>query len=165
MPTPVPAATARLRGLAAGGLSAGTGILAHAHGQGTLPEGNGLLLVAAAGTALGLVAGRTRHLLGLLVGGQVLIHLLLIALTGHHHELVTAPMLAMHAIGTLAVLLVIATAESLGRAILDVLVRLIGSVPAEYRRPSAARVDSSPRTPRALRHLGTVGTRGPPVVV
>lgn len=171
-----PALLPRLRAVSVGAIGTGTGVLAHAQGHGTIPDGSGLLVIGAAGIALGLVAARTGtttaaaaawRLLALLAGGQALVHFLLIALSGHHHQLVTAPMAAMHTVGTLAALALVIAAEQLVRAVcglartvaalLTPLPTAVTGVPAVLR----TRLFS----PLPLRHLGTVGTRGPPLLV
>ncbi len=156
----------RLRAATVAGVGAGTGILAHSLGHGELPGSSGLLIVGAAGVGLGLAAERTSGLLPLLAAGQLAIHLLLIALTGHHHQLVTAPMLAVHTVGTLAALALVLAAEHLVRAVAGLALRvaaLTGSSPVGPRCAGITRVCPSPRR-HALRYLGSVGTRGPPVL-
>lgn len=166
----------RLRAGAVGTASAGTGVLAHAQAHGALPGSSGLVVVAAAGIALGLVAGRTGtttqtaatwRLLPLLAAGQMTVHLLLIALTGHHDQLVTTPMAALHALGTLAALGLIAAAESLVRAVSGLARRVVAlRQSGPFTSPSGGVAASSYRPlPHALRHLGAVGTRGPPLFV
>lgn len=154
----------RLRAATVGVVGAGTGVLAHALGHGALPGTNGLLIVGTAGVGLGIVAARTTALVPLLGAGQLLIHLLLIALTGHHHQLVTAPMLAVHTLGTLAALALVLAAEQVVRAVAGLALRvaaLAGPSPVERRCAGLPPV-RPPLRPHALRHLGTVGTRGPP---
>ncbi|WP_298444531.1 hypothetical protein [Gordonia sp. (in: high G+C Gram-positive bacteria)] len=166
----------RLRAGAVGGTVAGTGIAAHAQGHGCLPGSGGLLLVAAIGVGLGVVAGRpgaTSHtasawrLLPLLGAGQLMVHLALIALTGHHHDLITAPMAATHTLGALLALGLVVVAETLVRAATGLARRVVALV---CRRPIAATgalvvvAYDGPRIP-SLRRLGTAGTRGPPLHV
>ena len=174
MPAPDHALLPRLRAVTVGAVGAGTGVLAHAQGHGAVPDGGGLLVIAAAGLGLGLIAGRTGtattapwRLLPLLAGGQLLIHVLLIALTGHHHQLITGPMAAMHAVGTLAALGLIVAAEQLVRAVAGLarsLAALCTPIPAGVRAVPAV-LRTRVAVPHPLRHLGTVGTRGPPVFV
>ncbi|MFZ2512786.1 MAG: hypothetical protein WAW85_17030 [Gordonia sp. (in: high G+C Gram-positive bacteria)] len=156
----------RLRAASVGIVGAGPGIVAHSLGHGSLPGTSGLLIVGSAGVGLGLVAQRSTRLLPLLAASQVLIHLLLIALTGHHHQLVTAPMLAVHLLGTLAALALVRAAEHLVRAVAGLALRvaaLTGSEPVEPRCAGVAPARSSFR-PHTLSYLGTVGTRGPPAL-
>lgn len=167
---------ARLRAAVVGATGAGTGILAHALGHGSLPGIGGLLVVLATGVGLGLVAvgdpaaprtaSRT-FLLALLAGGQVLVHLLLIALTGHHQQLITGPMALVHTVGTLVAFGLIVTAESLAIAAagrVRQVYALCTSGPTVEQNPAIA-IPAPIRAPQRLRQLGTVGTRGPPVLV
>ncbi|GAC58223.1 hypothetical protein GOHSU_35_00180 [Gordonia hirsuta DSM 44140 = NBRC 16056] len=156
----------RLRAGCVGVVGAGTGVLAHTQGHGGLPGVGGLLIVAVAGLGLGLAARHTARLLPLLAGGQLLVHLLLIALTGQHHQLITAPMALVHGLGTLAAWALVLGAEQLVRTVAGLALRvlvLVGSTPIE--QPSGVLVPAFavPQCQR-LRHLGTVGTRGPPVL-
>ncbi|GAA3965467.1 hypothetical protein [Gordonia caeni] len=174
MSAPDPSLLPRLRAVTVGAVGTGTGVSAHAQGHGALPDGSGLLVIAAAGLALGLVAGRTGttaaapwRLLPLLAGGQLLVHFLLIALTGHHHQLITTPMAAMHTVGTLAALGLIVAAERLVRAVAGLarsLAALCTPIPVAVRAVPAV-LRTRVVAPQPLRHLGTVGTRGPPVLV
>ncbi|MGB6244224.1 hypothetical protein [Gordonia sp. (in: high G+C Gram-positive bacteria)] len=163
-----PTALSRLRGAVVGGTSALTGVGAHAAAQGMLPDTSTLLLVAATAVAVGVgtsAAPGLRALPALMVG-QGLIHLLLVLASGHHHDMLTVPMAAMHTVGTLAALLLLCGAELLVRALSLVAVR-------------TARLRFRPRTRTtiAVRHrivvpaapalvfLGAVGRRGPPLSV
>ncbi|MCK0439866.1 hypothetical protein MUG78_10455 [Gordonia alkaliphila] len=175
-PHAAPGVLPRLRAAVVGGTGAGTGILAHTLGHGALPGGGGLLVVLAAGVGLGVLAGGRStgttstapgRLLTLLAGGQVLVHLLLLALAGHHQELITGPMAAVHTVGTLVAFGLIVSAESLVRA-LSGRARRVAALCTS--RPTIDRITTivvvtPPRRPQRLRQLGTVGTRGPPALV
>lgn len=155
-----------LRAATVAAVGTGTGIVAHAQGHGSLPDTGGLLIVGAAGIGLGVVAQRTTRLLPLLAAGQVLVHLLLIALTGHHHQLFTAPMLAVHTLGTLAALALVVTADRLLHAVAGLALRaaaLAAPAPVELAPRRITAPGYVPLRP-VLAHLGTVGTRGPPAL-
>ncbi|NLG47321.1 hypothetical protein [Gordonia sp. (in: high G+C Gram-positive bacteria)] len=160
-----PTALSRLRGATVGGASAITGVGAHAAAQGTLSGTPTLLMVAATAVALGLgiTAAPTLGVLPALVGGQALIHVLLVLTSGHHHDMFTAPMAAMHAVGTVAALLLLCGAELLVRAASALSLR---AVRLRFRplTPAAVLVPRADAmiVPTALRFLGAVGRRGPP---
>lgn len=165
MSVTTPTALSRLRGATVGGASAITGVGAHAAAQGMLPTTPTLLMVAATAVALGLgiTAAPTLGILPALIGGQALIHVLLVVTSGHHHDMVTAPMAAMHTVGTVAALLLLCGAELLLRAASALSRRTV----RRQFRPLTATAAVVPQAgaivvPTALRFLGAVGRRGPP---
>ncbi|WP_454162524.1 hypothetical protein [Gordonia iterans] len=186
MPETVPAtALPRLRSATVGVTTAGTGILAHAQGHGAVPDSGALLMICLAGLGLGVATGsgaaRDRRgttiprvdpssawrLLPVLAGGQIAVHLLMIALSGHHHELLTAPMALTHTLGTLAALVLVVAAESLVRSVSGLALRVVslllsGPVPELAAAPAPRTVV---RVPESLLRLAAVGTRGPPAVL
>lgn len=162
-----PATDSRLRGGVVGATSALTGIAAHAAAQGMLPQTSTLLLIAAATTALGIgvsAAPRIRVLPALLAG-QGLVHLLLVVTSGHHHDLFTAPMAVMHAVGTVAALLLL---TGIGLVVHAVSALAIAMLAQRVRPCTPAALPTPPftaATPVALVFLGSIGRRGPPASV
>ncbi|MFT3663288.1 MAG: hypothetical protein QM809_18560 [Gordonia sp. (in: high G+C Gram-positive bacteria)] len=176
----------RLRAAVVGATTAVTGVAAHAQGHGALPDGNVLVLLGAAGIAVAVVLGdrdarRTTprrapssqpippvwRLLPALAGGQIVVHLLLIALAGHPHAPITAPMAVTHTVGTLAALALVAAVESLVRTVAGLALRIVALLTdPPVAGPAVPPTPPAPFLPaRSLRHLGTVGTRGPPLVL
>jgi hypothetical protein len=98
---------------------------AHAAAGGHVPNGGSAIVLLLACATVGAAAGgasldgRRTGFLGMvaaLCGGQLLGHLALAVDSGHHSEhglLLTAPMLAMHVAGAIAVALVIGLVEYL----------------------------------------------------
>ncbi|EGD56439.1 hypothetical protein [Gordonia neofelifaecis] len=163
-----PTTLSRLRGAVVGGTSAVTGVAAHAAAQGMLPDTSVLVLVAATAVVLGLGATAAPGLgaLPALIVGQGLVHLLLVVTSGHHHDMLTAPMAATHAAGTVAALLFLCGAEILVRAASAFAIRAIAPAFAP-RAPELAAVVVRTRVvvPASLLFLGAVGRRGPPLSV
>ncbi|MFT4088026.1 MAG: hypothetical protein QM658_12940 [Gordonia sp. (in: high G+C Gram-positive bacteria)] len=159
----------RLRGASIGGVSALTGLAAHAHGGGGLPATAGLLLVLAAAFGIGLAARQVsaRGLVPTMIGAQALLHVLLILLGGSHHELLTTPMVAMHTLGVLVAFALVAGLDAVAAAF-EAVVRRIVALVTRGPLPDVAApvfVSSTPRRPRPTVWLGALGTRGPPAVV
>lgn len=158
----------RLRGAVVGGTSAFTGVGAHAAAQGMLPDTSTLMLVAATAVALGfgVAAAPGFRSLPALVAGQGLVHGLLVLTSGHHHDLLTAPMAVMHTVGTVAALLLLIGVEHLVAAVAATAVRVasVGFRPADGRSV-ASPLSHRPFTPTALVFLGAVGQRGPPLSI
>lgn len=157
----------RLRGAVVGGASAVTAIGAHAAAQGMLPETSSLMMVAATAVALGVAVAAVPavRVLPALVGGQALVHLLLVLTSGHHHDLLTGPMAAMHTVGTFAALLLLCGVELLIHAA-STLARRVVRLHFRPRTVAAVAVPTLPAVaaPAALIFLGGVGLRGPPPV-
>lgn len=176
MPTPVDA-TSGLRGAAVGTLSALVTAAAHQAGGGMSASTSALVLLVAACAAVGAVAStsvfsdsRARpalHLMAVLAVAQLLGHVMLTVVDGHHHgPVLTDRMTASHVAAIVLGAFVIRAAEhgvrraaSLMRRVLPVLVAVIverddasTSLPA-YRAPVA----------RGIVDLSGCGTRGPPV--
>lgn len=162
-----PTTLSRLRGATVGAASALTGIGAHAAAQGMLPDTSSLMLVVAAAIAVGIgvAAAPTLRALPALVGGQLLVHALLVVTSGHHADMFTAPMAAMHTIGTVAALLLLVGVEVLFHAVSGLAQH---ALPRHFRPlPPVAVVpvpDSPAAPPAALIFLGAVGRRGPPSI-
>ena len=162
-----PPTLSRLRGATVGASSALTGIGAHAAAAGMVPDTAGLILITAASLALGLVitASPSARILPALLGGQALVHVLLVVVSGHHADLVTAPMAAMHALGTVAALLLLVGAELLVRAASGLAQHALPTLFRPLPRVAVVPVPASPTAaPAALVFLGAVGRRGPPSI-
>ncbi|ALG84036.1 hypothetical protein [Gordonia phthalatica] len=162
-----PTTLTRLRGATVGAVSALTGIGAHAAAAGMLPDTSSLMLVIAAAVALGLgvAAAPALRVLPALVGGQLLVHVLLVITSGHHGDMLTAPMAAMHAVGTVAALLLLVGAELLLHAAAGLAQHALPSCFRPLPRVAVVPVPATPAAvPAALIFLGAVGRRGPPSV-
>ncbi|WP_341267739.1 hypothetical protein [Gordonia malaquae] len=157
------AAPSRMRGGVVGGTSALTAIAAHGLAQGMLPSTDTLMIVAAAAVAIGAVVGATPRLptLPALLAGQGVVHVLLVVLTGHHHDLWSPSMAVAHSVGTLVALALITTYDAVARAVRRL------SMPVRFVAGRPRRVVHAPRSrsasPAALLLFGSVGLRGPPL--
>jgi hypothetical protein len=163
----------RLRGIAAGVLTATLAVAAHSVGSGVPPTGAvvGQLVVLAA-TVGALAATLTRAadarvLLGLLTAGQICGHVLLSAV-GHSHAAATAPpaavMLAAHAIAIGAGAVLIATSDRLCRAVsraVRAAARIVAPPIAVAPVVVVGNADQPLRS--ALLLAASVSHRGPPV--
>ncbi|MBM7366922.1 hypothetical protein [Gordonia hydrophobica] len=162
-----PTTLSRLRGAVVGGASALTGIGAHAAAQGMLPETASLLMVATTAIALGVAVAAlpAARVLPALIGGQAMVHVLLVLSSGHHHDLLTAPMAAMHTVGTLAALLLLCGVELLVHAASALALRAM-RLHVRLRPLTTVTVPAYPAVaaPAALVYLGGIGRRGPPPV-
>ncbi|MCF8590553.1 hypothetical protein [Gordonia liuliyuniae] len=167
MPVPANQVPARMRGGIVGGACALTGIAAHAAAQGMLPSTSTLLVVIGAAAAIGTTVAATPRLpnLAALIVGQGAVHLLLVLLSGHHHDLIQPSMAATHALGTLAALAAIAALEALASTLRDVIVVVVSLLTYRGMRRSTTRPTVVPEVaaPVVHLHLGAVGLRGPPV--
>ncbi|HKV19024.1 MAG TPA: hypothetical protein VJR50_08310 [Mycobacterium sp.] len=166
-----PVNAARLRGIAAGLLTAALAVAAHGVGGHAVPSGTAAALLAVLSAMVGALtttmprASDARVLLGLLAAGQLIGHLMLAA-AGHSHGATaqpTAAMLAAHALAVLVGAVLIASADRLCRAVsrvLAVTVRpVVPLVPA--RSIVVAFADHPQRS--ALLLAASVSHRGPPV--
>jgi len=167
-----PTTAARLRGTAAGLLTAALAVAAHGAADGALPSGSAIALLAVlAATVAGLAttlnhASDVRALLALLLTGQLVGHLMLAGAGHHHGEAAAAPgaaMLVAHALAVIVGAALIAAGDRLCRAIsrvVEVAVRaVVAPVPAE---PFV--VDDADHPKRsALLLAASVSHRGPPV--
>ncbi|OBA90498.1 hypothetical protein A5662_22945 [Mycobacteriaceae bacterium 1482268.1] len=161
----------RLRGTAAGLLTAALAVAAHGTASGAAPSGSVVVLLAVlAATVGGLAAtvSRTadvRMLLCLLAGGQFIGHLMLAA-AGHHHGQPAWPvpvMLAAHALAVLAGAVLIAAGDHLCRAVSRAVEVVMRAVVAPI--PGVAVISASADQPlrSALLLATSVSHRGPPV--
>ncbi|OBF40654.1 hypothetical protein A5724_07720 [Mycobacterium sp. ACS1612] len=164
---------ARLRGTAAGLLTAALAVAAHAVGSGAAPTGAvvGLLAVLAATVgALGATMARAadvRVLLGLLAAGQLCGHIVLGAV-GHSHAAATAPpaavMLAAHAVAVATGALLIAASDRLCRALSHAARAAVRSVAGPVTVAPVVAVDDADQPPRwVLLLAASMSHRGPPV--
>ena len=116
----------RLRGTAAGLLTAALAVAAHSVGSGAPPTGAVVAQLAVLAATVGALAATiaraadARVLLGLLAAGQLCGHVILSAV-GHTHAAATAPpaaaMLVAHVVAVGAGALLIATSDRLCRAV------------------------------------------------
>jgi hypothetical protein len=165
-------AAARLRGVAAGLLTAALAVAAHGAAGGGAPTGvAAVLLTVLTATVGGLAAtiARTadvRMLLALLAVGQLVGHAML-SVAGHCHGEAAAPapaMLVAHAAAVGAGTLLIAAGDRLCRAVsrvVEVAVRVIAAPVAGRPTGVAKHADQPLRS--ALLLAASVSHRGPPV--
>jgi hypothetical protein len=169
--TAEPTAGTRLRGTAAGLLTAALAVAAHGAADGSAPSGTAIALLAVlAATVGGLAttvsrAADVRVLIGLLATGQAVGHLML-TVAGHSHGAAAAPataMLVAHALAVVSGAVLIAAGDRLCRTIsrvVEVAVRAV--VPPVPAKPFVvADVDHPLRS--ALLLAASVSHRGPPV--
>lgn len=162
---------ARLRGTAAGLLTAALAVAAHGAADAAAPSGTAVALLAVLSATVGGLAATVsraadaRVLIGLLAAGQLVAHVMLTA-AGHSHGPTAAPASAMfvaHATAVLAGAVLIAAGDRLCRAVsrvVEVTVRAV--VPPVPPRPVAVAVADHPRR-SALLLAASVSHRGPPV--
>lgn len=164
---------ARLRGTAAGLLTAALAVAAHAVGSGAPPTGAVVALLAVVAATVGALAATiaraadARVLLGLLAGGQLCGHLILSAV-GHNHAATSAPpaavMLAAHVIAVGAGALLIAASDRLCRAVSRVVRAAVRVVAAPVTVAPVLVIGESDQPLHSARLLATsVSHRGPPV--
>jgi hypothetical protein len=164
---------ARLRGSAAGLLTAALAVAAHSVGSGAAPTGAvvaQLAVLAATVGALAATIARTadaRVLLGLLAAGQLCGHVILSAV-GHSHAATTtlpaAVMLAAHVVAVGTGALLIAASDRLCRAVsraVRVAVRIVAAPVAVAPVVVLGEADQPLRS--ALLLAASVSHRGPPV--
>lgn len=169
---PSSTSAARLRGTAAGLLTAALAVAAHGGAGGSVPTGSSLVLLAVlAMTVGGLTAtiARTadvRILLPLLATGQLVGHVMMSG-AGHSHGATTSPVPAMLVAHVLAVAvggLLIATGDRLCRAVsrvVEVVARVIA--PPIWSRPAAVAAGADQPLRSALLLAASMSHRGPPV--
>jgi hypothetical protein len=163
---------ARLRGTAAGLLTAALAVAAHSVGSGTPPTGAVVAQLAVLAATVGALAACTaraadaRVLLGLLAAGQLTGHVILSAV-GHSHATTTAPpaavMLAAHVVAVGAGALLIAASDRLCRAMsraVRAAVRIIAAPVAVAPVVLVGGADQPLRSSLLL--AASVSHRGPP---
>jgi hypothetical protein len=163
--------TARLRGVAAGLLTAALAVAAHGAADSAAPSGTAAVLLAVLAATIGGLAtsisraADVRALLGLLATGQLVGHLMLSA-AGHSHGEPVSPapaMLAAHALAVVAGALLIAAGDRLCRAVSRVVTVATRAVvtPIPSRPVAVTGADQPLRS--ALLLAASVSHRGPPV--
>ncbi len=163
----------RLRGTAAGLLTAALAVAAHSVGSGAPPTGAVVAQLAVLAATVGALAATiaraadARVLLGLLAAGQLCGHVILSAV-GHTHAAATAPpaaaMLVAHVVAVGAGALLIATSDRLCRAVsraVRVAVRIVATPVAVAPIVVIGEADQPLRS--ALLLAASVSHRGPPV--
>ena len=162
----------RLRGTAAGLLTAALAVAAHSVGSGAPPTGAVVAQLAVLAATVGALAATiaraadARVLLGLLAAGQLCGHVILSAV-GHTHAAATAPpaaaMLVAHVVAVGAGALLIAASDRLSRAVsraVRVAVRIIATPVAVAPIVVIGEADQPLRS--ALLLAASVSHRGPP---
>jgi type III secretory pathway component EscS len=164
---------ARLRGTAAGLLTAALTIAAHSVGSGAAPTGAvvGVLAVLAATVGvLGATIARAadvKVLLGLLAAGQLCGHVVLSAV-GHSHAAATAPpaavMLAAHAAAVAGGALLISASDRLCRALSRAVRVVVHTVAGPVTVAAVVAIVDADQPPRWVLFLAaSMSHRGPPV--
>jgi hypothetical protein len=165
-------AAARLRGAAAGLLTAALAVAAHGGAGGGVPTGTAVVLLAVLATTVGGLAATSartadvRALLALLAASQMVGHVML-SVDGHSHGAPASPgpaMLGAHAAAVAAGAALIAAGDRLCRAVsraVEVTVRAI--VPPVPGRPVLATAGADQPMRSALLLAASVSHRGPPV--
>jgi hypothetical protein len=168
----LPNPAARLRGTAAGLLTAALAVAAHGVGSGAPPTGAATAQLAVLAATMGALAGTIRHasdarvLLGLLAAGQLLGHVMLSAV-GHSHAPATAPpgpaMLAAHLVAIAAGALLIAAGDRLCRAVSRAVRAAVRIVCLPVVAPPVVATVADQPLRSALLLAASVSHRGPPV--
>jgi hypothetical protein len=169
----VPNPAARLRGSAAGLLTATLAVAAHGIGGGAVPTGAATAQLAVLAAAIGALAATiaraadARMLLGLLAAGQLLGHVMLEA-AGHAHTSSTAPpaavMLAAHLTAIAAGAVLIAAGDRLCRAVSRAVRAAVRSICMPPAAPAVVATRGADQPLRsALLLAASVSHRGPPV--
>lgn len=160
----------RLRGGAAGILTAALAAVGHAAAGGGAPSGAAVVQLALLAVAVGAFAATVRGadrfivLVAVMTAGQLLAHVLLSAASHHHSGTSTAVMLAAHAVA----LVIVAGLVTVGEYLCRVMSRAVRSVTPPPRGPAIAasavvfqRCDHPLRSTIAL--ASSLSHRGPPV--
>jgi hypothetical protein len=169
----VPNPAARLRGTAAGLLTAALAVAAHGVGSGVAPSGAAAALLAVLASTVGALAGTIRHasdagvLMGLLAAGQLLGHLMLGAV-GHSHAPAAAPpgavMVAAHLVAIVAGAALIAAVDRLCGAMSRAVRAAVRTLAPPVAVASVVATGTADQPLRAALLLAaSVSHRGPPV--
>ena len=163
----------RLRGTAAGLLTAALAVAAHSVGSGAPPTGAVVAQLAVLAATVGALAATIARaadawvLLCLLAAGQLCGHVMLSAV-GHSHAVTTAPpaaaMLVAHVVAVGAGALLIAASDRLCRAVsraVRVAVRIVAAPVAVA--PVVVIGDADQLLRSALQLAASVSPRGPPI--
>jgi hypothetical protein len=164
---------ARLRGTAAGLLTAALAVAAHTAGTGVAPTGPVVAQLAVVAATVGALAATiaraadTRVLLGLLATGQLCGHVIL-STVGHSHTAAAAPpaaaMLAAHVVAIGAGALLIAACDRLCRAMSRAVQAAVRIVARPVSLVPALPIDEADQPLRsALLLAASMSHRGPPV--
>jgi hypothetical protein len=163
---------ARLRGTAAGLLTAALAVAAHAVGSGVAPTGAVTAQLAVLAAMVGALAATiaraadARVLVGLLAAGQVCGHVMLSAV-GHNHATTAAPpaaMLAAHVVAIGVGALLIAACDRLCRAVSRAVRAAVRIVVAPVAVAPVVVIGGADQPLRsALMLAASVSHRGPPV--
>jgi hypothetical protein len=169
----LPDPAARLRGTAAGLLTAALAVAAHGVGSGAPPTGAATAHLAVLAATVGALAATIRRatdarvLLGLLAAGQLFGHVMLSAF-GHGHAPSPAPpgaaMLAAHVVAISTGALLIAAGDRLCRAVsraVKAAVRI--ACPPVAAAPGVATAGADQPLRSALLLAASMSHRGPPV--
>jgi hypothetical protein len=166
-----PITAARLRGIAAGLLTATLAVAAHGAADSAAPSGTAVALLAVlAATVGGLTttmsrAADVRVLAGLLATGQLVGHVMLAA-AGHSHGAAAAPasaMLIAHALATIAGAFLIAAGERLCRSLSRVVEVAVRAVVPPVAAKSFVVAEAVHPLRSVLLLAASVSHRGPPV--
>jgi hypothetical protein len=164
---------ARLRGSAAGLLTAALAVAAHSVGSGTAPTGAVVVQLAVLAATVGALAATfsraadVRVLLGLLVAGQLCGHVMLGAVGDHHPARAGPPaavMLAAHAVAVGTGALLIGAGDRLCRALSRAVRAAVRAVAGPVSVPLVVMVGGADQPMRStLLIAASVSHRGPPV--
>jgi hypothetical protein len=169
--TAEPTAAARLRGTAAGLLTAALAVAAHGAADGTLPSGTAVALLAVlAATVGGLAttvsrAADVRVLIGLLATAQAVGHVMLTA-AGHSHGTAAAPATAMliaHALAVASGAVLIAAGDRLCRTVARAVQVSVRAVAPPVPAKPVVIADADHPLRSALLLAASMSHRGPPV--
>jgi hypothetical protein len=169
----LPNPAARLRGTAAGLLTAALAVVAHGVGSAAPPTGPATAQLVVLAATVGALAATIRHatdapvLLALLATGQLLGHVMFGAV-GHSHTPATAPpgaaMLAAHVVAIATGALLIAAGDRLHRAVSHTVKAAVRTVcPPVVAMPVVATGNADQPLRSALLLAASVSHRGPPV--
>jgi hypothetical protein len=162
---------ARLRGTAAGLLTATLAVAAHGAAGGALPQGSAAVLLGVLAATVGGLAATLAHaadarvMVGLLATGQLVGHAMLSA-AGHSHGgsgSPTAAMLLAHATAVVAAAMLIGAADRLCRAVSRVVEVATRVVIAPVPGRSAVVIAADQPLRSILLLAASMSHRGPPV--
>jgi hypothetical protein len=163
--------TARLRGAAAGLLTAALAVAAHGAADGAAPSGTAAALLAVlAATVAGLAttvsrAADLRVLIGLLAAAQAVGHVMMTA-AGHSHGASAAPPMAMliaHAFAVVSGAVLIAAGDRLCQSVARVVQVAVRAVAPPVPAKPFVIADADQPLRSALLLAASVSHRGPPV--
>lgn len=166
-----PISAARLRGIAAGLLTATLAVAAHGAADSAAPSGTAVALLAVlAATVGGLTttvsrAADVRVLIGLLATGQLVGHVMLAA-AGHSHGAAVAPasaMLVAHALAVIAGAFLIAAGERLCRSLSRIVKVAVRAVVPPVPAKSFVVAEAVHPLRSVLLLAASMSHRGPPV--